>query len=215
MDNKLAKDNALNCQVATWGNYNQKVNQAINQITRENFVPGKWQNFTYADFDIPLNERSKMLSPKIVGRVLDALDIKNNHNVLEIGTGSGYVSAILSILAKKVWSLEIDTRLFNQAKQNLNKEKLSNITLINQDAFEFKTDTKFDIIVMNVAVFNLDERFLQMLSDNAKMLYFEAKKSFCKAKLIHKKSSQMTTKEIFETNIEHIIGGKTKTKFHL
>ena len=149
MNNKLAKNNALNCQVATWGNYNEKVNQAINKITRENFVPEKWQNFTYADFDIPLNESSKMLSPKVVGRVLDALDIKNNHNVLEIGTGSGYVSALLSILAKKICSLEIDTNLFNQAKQNLAMEKISNISLINQDAFEFKTDTKFDIIVMN------------------------------------------------------------------
>ena len=111
MDFKQARKNVIEQQIRPWGGLNVRANQALIDIPRENFVPEEYQNLVFADMEIPLNNSEKMLSPKIEGRILDSLDLKGHEDVLEIGTGSGYFTAVLASLAKSVKSIEIHKEL--------------------------------------------------------------------------------------------------------
>ncbi len=111
MDIKQARKNVIEQQIRPWGGLNVRANQALSDIPRENFVPEEYQKLVFADIEIPLNKTAKMLSPKIEGRILDSLDLKGHENVLEIGTGSGYFTSVLSMLSNAVTSIEADKEL--------------------------------------------------------------------------------------------------------
>ena len=91
MDIQEARKNVIEQQIRPWGGLNVRANQALSDIPRENFVPEKYQKLVFADIEIPLNESDKMLSPKIEGRILDSLNLQGDEDILEVGTGSGYL----------------------------------------------------------------------------------------------------------------------------
>ena len=134
MDIKQARRNVIEQQIRPWGGLNIRANQALIDIPRENFVPEEYQNLVFADMEIPLNNSEKMLSPKIEGRILDSLDLKGHEDVLEIGTGSGYFTAVLASLAKSVKSIEIHKELIDAAKEKIDVLNISNVELVNEDA---------------------------------------------------------------------------------
>ena len=134
MDIKQARKNVIEQQIRPWGGLNIRANQALIDIPRENFVPEEYQNLVFADMEIPLTNSEKMLSPKIEGRILDSLDLKGHEDVLEIGTGSGYLTAVLASLAKSVKSIEIHKELIDAAKEKIDVLNISNVELVNEDA---------------------------------------------------------------------------------
>ena len=111
MDIKQARKNVIEQQIRPWGGLNVRANQALSEIPREKFVPDEYQQLAFADIEIPLNAVDKMLSPKIEGRILDSLDLEGNEDVLEIGTGSGYLTSVLAKLSQTVKSIEIEKKL--------------------------------------------------------------------------------------------------------
>ena len=117
MDMTKARRNVIEQQVRPWGGLNLRANQALSDVPRENFVPKDFQGLVFADIEIPLSDSAKMFSPKIEGRILDSIDVQSDESVLEIGTGSGYFTAVLSKLAGSVISIEIDPALSASAKK--------------------------------------------------------------------------------------------------
>ena len=112
--------------------------QLLNDVPRENFVPEEYVGLAFADIEIPLNANialgQSMLSPKLEGRILQALKVQKTHSALHIGTGSGYFTALLASLAKHVISIEIEADLSAQAAKNLAKNNIQNVTLEVADA---------------------------------------------------------------------------------
>ena len=102
-----ARTNMVIQQVRPWYVFNENVLTILNEIPREKFVLKEYMNLAYSDTDLPLLEAQTMLSPKVVGRAIQALRLTGKEKVLEIGTGSGYVTACLSKLESQVISLEI------------------------------------------------------------------------------------------------------------
>jgi protein-L-isoaspartate(D-aspartate) O-methyltransferase len=145
--------NMIEQQIRTWEVLDPKVLQLLNDVPRENFVPEAYQGLAFADIEIPLgssqNEPSQaMLSPKLEGRILQALNVKNTDNVLHIGTGSGYFTALLAHLAKHVYSLEINAELSATAAYKLSQNNIHNVTLELADGIAgMPAKQPFDVIV--------------------------------------------------------------------
>ena len=134
MNTTQARSNAIDQQIRPWGGLNYIANNALRSTPREDFVPEKYQNLAFADIEIPLNGKAKMLSPKIEGRLLNALNIKKDETVLEVGTGSGYLTAVISKLCKSITSIEIDDELSSNAQEKLDSLNINNAQLEVGDA---------------------------------------------------------------------------------
>ena len=129
-----ARFNMIEQQIRTWDVLDPTVLQLLNDVPRERFVPIAYQGLAFADIEIPLGydangQLQSMLSPKLEGRILQALNVQKHQHILHIGTGSGYFTALLASLAKHVDTIEIDANLSAQAAYTLAKNNINNVTL--------------------------------------------------------------------------------------
>jgi protein-L-isoaspartate(D-aspartate) O-methyltransferase len=158
LSRNVARFNMIEQQIRTWEVLDPKVLELLNEVPRENFVPEFYQGLAFADIEIPLgssedsnsqNEPGQnMLSPKLEARILQALNLQKTHDVLHIGTGSGYFTALLATQAKHVTSLEIDAELSATAAYKLSQNNIHNVTLELADGISGMPSKKpFDIIV--------------------------------------------------------------------
>ena len=215
MDIKVARKNVIEQQIRPWGGLNVRANQALSDIPRENFVPEEYQKLVFADIEIPLNESDKMLSPKIEGRILDSLNLQGNEDILEVGTGSGYLTSVLSKLANSVTSVEIEQDLYLKAKQSIGKLKLNNTTLIN-DTFicsNFKEE-QFDSIIISTALPKIDDDLKKLLKVGGKLFVVLGSKNKMHATLITRETELLwNSKSLFETHLEFMKGHEPPIKF--
>lgn len=116
---EIARLNMIQQQLRPSGVLDERVLEVMGELPREAFVPDAYRGLAYADFEVPLGEGQAMLDPKVVGRLLQALDVQLADRVLEIGTGTGYVTACLSRLGAQVVSLESDPLLATSARERL------------------------------------------------------------------------------------------------
>jgi protein-L-isoaspartate(D-aspartate) O-methyltransferase len=215
MDIKQARKNVIEQQIRPWGGLNVRANQALSDIPREKFVPEAYQKLVFADIEIPLNAIAKMLSPKIEGRVLDCLDLQGNEDVLEVGTGSGYFTCVLSKLSKSVQSIEIDKELHDLATENINSLKIKNITLINDDfvCSNFQEE-QFDAIVISTALPLIEDDLKKLLKIDGKLFVVVGSKNHMHATLISRLNElEWTSKSLFETHLEFMKGHEPIEKF--
>jgi protein-L-isoaspartate(D-aspartate) O-methyltransferase len=152
MPREIARFNMIEQQIRTWEVLDPTILQLLNDVPREHFVPAEYQGLAFADTEIPIgsdvNAGQTMLSPKLEGRILQALAIKNTQTVLHIGTGSGYFTALLASLARNVISVDINADLSKQAAKNLAQNNTQNVTLEVADAALGRPGSEhYDVIV--------------------------------------------------------------------
>ena len=148
MDLEHAHQNMIKNQIIPWGLHDQKIINLIAEIKREDFVPQNYRNFAYADMKIPLGNAACLLTPKEQAIMLQALKIKSSDKVLEIGTGTGYMTAILAKLAKEVISIEIEPTLLKKAAKIIKGLNLSNVTFEEGDGSHgWGDDEKYDCLL--------------------------------------------------------------------
>jgi protein-L-isoaspartate(D-aspartate) O-methyltransferase len=215
MDIKQARKNVIEQQIRPWGGLNIRANQALIDIPRENFVPEEYQNLVFADMEIPLTNSEKMLSPKIEGRILDSLDLKGHEDVLEIGTGSGYFTAVLASLAKSVKSIEIHKELIDAAKEKIDVLNISNVELVNEDALNLNLgNDKFDTIVVGCAIPVISEDLKRALKISGKLFIVVGSKNQMHATLVERiDGDKWKSKSLFETYIDLMNGSEPLPEF--
>jgi protein-L-isoaspartate(D-aspartate) O-methyltransferase len=143
-----ARFNMIEQQIRTWEVLDPVVLDLFNQVPRENFVAESQQGLAFADIELPIGHGQLMLSPKIEGRILQALSVKKTDKVLLVGTGSGYLTALLAKLAAHVHAVEIQPELSAIAKTRLQNQNIHNVTLYVGDAVNgFATAAPYDVIV--------------------------------------------------------------------
>jgi len=129
LGNEQARFNMIEQQIRTWEVLDPKVLQLLHEVPREHFVPEAYQGLAFADIEIPLIDGQFMLSPKLEARILQSLDVQKTDQVLHIGTGSGYFTALLAQLAGHVYSLEVDPELSATAAYKLAEHDIHNVTI--------------------------------------------------------------------------------------
>jgi protein-L-isoaspartate(D-aspartate) O-methyltransferase len=146
-----ARFNMIEQQIRTWDVLDPIVLALLNDVRRERFVPEEYLGLAFADIEIPLGHGQTMLSPKLEGRILQALNVQKHQNVLHIGTGSGYFTALLASLAKHVTSFEINANLSANAAKNLAANNIPKVTLVVADGIlgqpSDNANQRFDAIV--------------------------------------------------------------------
>ena len=160
-----ARFNMIEQQIRTWDVLDQRVLDVMNSIPREQFVPENCRALAFADTNIPLGHEQVMMAPKLEGRLLQALAIKPDDNVLEIGTGSGYLTACLAALARHVTSIDIMADFTATAGAKLEALTINNVTLETADAAEgIAGDKRYDAIAVTGSVPLLQQQFQKNLS---------------------------------------------------
>ena len=144
-----ARFNMIQQQIRPWDVMDERVLSVMMEISREQFVPDAYRGLAYADIEVPIGTGQTMLAPRIVARMLQALDVQPGCSVLEIGTGTGYVTACLAALGGKVVSMELDSDLVAQARENLENEGVGKVDLYEGDALAGPvTGAPFDIVAV-------------------------------------------------------------------
>lgn len=145
----IARYNMIEQQVRPWNVLDERVLRVLGELPREAFVPDAYQALAYADIDIPIGTDTCMLAPKVVGRMLQALKVREMDKVLEIGPGTGYVTACLARLGARVIGVEIDPALAEGAAQRLDAMQLRRVEVHTADAMVGPVDGgPFDVIAV-------------------------------------------------------------------
>lgn len=143
-----ARFNMIEQQIRTWEVLDPVVLELFNTVPRENFVAESQVGLAFADVELPIGEGQTMLSPKVEGRILQAVGVKKTDKVLLVGTGSGYLTALLATLAAHVHAVEIYPALSAIAKNRLDQQNIRNVTLHVADAANgYAAAAPYDVII--------------------------------------------------------------------
>ena len=144
-----------------------KVLSAIEKIPRENFVPVSFRNQAYENIALPIEEEQTISQPLVVALMTEALELNKSHKVLEIGTGSGYQTSILSILSRRIYTIERIKSLLVSAENKFDKLKLTNIVTKHADGnLGWKEQIPFDRIIFTAATKIISETILNHINEN-------------------------------------------------
>ena len=171
MNFETARHNMIEQQIRPWNVLDNNVLNLFNQVHREDFVPAEYKNEALVDTEIPLGNDEFMLPPRLEARFLQALDIKPHETVLEIGTGSGYLTALLAQLALRVISVDIDQTMSQEAGRKLAAHDISNVTLeIGDGANGWDEHAPYDVIILTGSTPKLSDKFELSLNINGRLL---------------------------------------------
>lgn len=165
MNVEQARFNMVEQQIRPWDVLNTRILDVLYQVRREEFVPATYHNLAFVDMEIPLLHDERMLSPKLEARLIQELRVKKSDRVLHIGTGSGYVAALLGHLAATVTSVEIHPTLAAQARTRLQEQGFHNVTIeVGDGAQGWQTDTPWNVILLTGSVPQMPSTYLDALA---------------------------------------------------
>jgi protein-L-isoaspartate(D-aspartate) O-methyltransferase len=215
MDFETARFNMVEQQIRTWDVLDANVLEACAKVHRERFVPEGYRQLAFSDTAIDIGHGQAMMLPKIEARLLQALDVQRSDRVLEIGTGSGYLTALLATLAAHVTSIEIFDDLSSRAKHNLRNAGIGNVALHVGDAVDgWSTAEPYDVIVVTGSSSVRRPLIEQQLSQHGRMFIVVGDAPVMEALLITRLAKDSWSVEsLFETEVAPLIGAQAKPEF--
>ncbi len=188
-------------QVRVWDVFDQAVLNVLGNVAREQFVPAGCEDVAYADTEIPLPHGQVMLRPIIEGRLLQALALGASDEVLEIGTGTGYLTACLASMSASVSSIDIHEEFVAAANRNLETAGIKNASVQCMDAMAELPDGKFDAIAVTGSVPRIDDRFVAALKPGGRLFLVVGESPAMSVLLITHDSGELQQSALFETDI--------------
>ena len=202
VDFAQARYNMVEQQVRPWDVLDQRVLDVMASIPRESFVPQACRNLAYADIAVPLGDGQSMLHPKYEGRILQALAIGAYDNVLEVGTGSGYLTACLAALGRHVRSIDIREAFVESAGEKLAARNIGNVTLVAADLFAdglSEGPGRYDAIAVTGSVERVPQALREALSIDGRLFIVVGDAPMMEAQLITRIGPQeWTTEGLFD-----------------
>jgi protein-L-isoaspartate(D-aspartate) O-methyltransferase len=214
MNVELARTQMVNQQVRAWDVLDPVVLSVLTRVPREQFVPPRFRNLAFADTGIPLGAGQVMMTPQVEGRLLQALAIRGTDRVLEVGTGSGFLTACLARLGSRVTSLEILPELADAARRNLQGVATWNAEVRTGDVFQYRPGESYDVIAVTGSVPRPDERFQGWLADGGRLFIVVGEDPLMQARLVTRQGpEQWTTTTLFETSVPALLNAPPPSKF--
>jgi protein-L-isoaspartate(D-aspartate) O-methyltransferase len=215
MNIEQARFNMIEQQIRTWDVLDQDVLDLLMIVRREEFVPAPYKNLAFVDTEIPLPGGENMFTPKLEARLLQEVGVKKHESVLEIGTGSGYMAALLAYKSRHVTSIEIAPQLKTLAEKNLLDYGISNVTVeLGNGAQGWADGAPFDVIVISGSVPVLPDVFLQQLKVGGRLAAIIGDAPVMSAHVITRVSeTAYDTIKLFETVVTPLKAAVTPSHF--
>jgi protein-L-isoaspartate(D-aspartate) O-methyltransferase len=211
----IARHNMVVSQIRTWDVADEGILALVSRAPRQDFVPPEFRNLAYADMQIPLGHGEVMMAPLVEARLLQALAIKPTDKILEIGTGSGYVTWLLSQLGKKVHSVEIRAEFTQRASEKLAAHGAANVELeIGDGARGWDKHAPYDVIFVTGSTPILPEGFKKNLAIGGRLAVIVGQSPAMEARLITRLTeSSFETQGLFETDLPALQNAPSPDKF--
>ena len=214
MDFNKARELMVEQQVRPWDVLAARVLDALVSIPRDAFVPAAHRALSYADAQLPLAHGEVMMKPVLEGRTLQSIDVQEGEDVLEIGTGSGFLTALLGRLAREVHSIDLHADFVDAARGRLDAMGLgANVRTETADAFAWNTDLRFDAICVTGAVSTIPPRFLQWLKPNGRLFIVRGTSPAMEAVVARNDVNGPRIESLFETDLPYLVGAAPAPRF--
>jgi protein-L-isoaspartate(D-aspartate) O-methyltransferase len=199
-----ARHNMVEQQIRPWEVFDRRVLELLREIPREAFVPENYRGLAYAETAIPLGHGDRMMTPTVEARLLQALQLSPSDDILEIGTGSGFLTACLARLGHRVVSIDLHPEYTEQARQRLEQFAIDNVTLLTGNGLdELPTEGHFDAIAITASLPALPEELIQRLSVGGRLFVVTGQRPAMTARLVTRVGDdQWSTETLFETDLE-------------
>jgi protein-L-isoaspartate(D-aspartate) O-methyltransferase len=214
MNTNFARQQMINQQVRAWDVLDTTVLDGLNEVARERFVPEQFASLAFADTEIPLGHGELMMTPTIEGRVLQALGLSGGESVLEVGTGSGFLTACLATLATHVTSIDIYADFLDSAKQSLQACDIDNFELLEMDGMRALPEGTFDAIAVTGSMHALDLRFVEALNPGGRLFVVSGDApAMCATRITRKEDDSWQSDILFETELAPLVNGGLLPQF--
>jgi len=200
MDIEIAREQMIDQQIRAWDVLQPRVLRILGEIPRERFVPDAWSSLAFADTEIPLAHGENMMAPKVEGRLLQALEIEPGDRVLEVGTGTGFLTACLARLGEHVVSVDCYSDFGATAGDRLRESDIVNTELLTMDAMQELPAGEFDAIAVTGSVPRFEQRFADALAMDGRLFLVVGEAPVMEALLITRTGENEWSREsLFET----------------
>jgi protein-L-isoaspartate(D-aspartate) O-methyltransferase len=215
MNIEQARFNMVEQQIRPWEVLDPGILDLLFQVKREDFVPPEHRSIAFADLEVPLGHGESMMQPKVEARLLQELAVQPDETVYEVGTGSGYLAALLSRRARHVTSAEIHPALKARAERNLRAMGASNVTLLEGDsARELLSESAFDVIVLTGSTPVLPQAFLDRLNPGGRLFAVVGDLPVMKAVVVRQPvAGSLQHVELFETLLKPLVNAAQPPRF--
>jgi len=215
MNIEQARFNMIEQQIRTWDVLDPAILDLLFEVKRELFVPAEHRDLAFADLEIPIGHGESMLQPKVEARILQELAVQAHESVYEVGTGTGYLTALLSRRARHVTSAEIHRDLLDRAGANLRAASATNVTLVSGDSARAPlAESAFDVIVLGGSTPILPQAFLDRLTPSGRLFAVVGDPPAMKAVLVrHPVAGAFQHTELFETVLKPLANAAQPPRF--
>jgi protein-L-isoaspartate(D-aspartate) O-methyltransferase len=215
MNFEQARFNMVEQQIRPWEVLDSRVLDLLETIHREDFVPVRYRKLAFADIAVPLACGQFMMRPKIEGRMLQALALGEDESVLEIGTGSGFITACLASLARQVVSVELHDELHETARAKLRDKGVANIELHVGDVMNgWQPEQAHDVVVVTGSVAEVPEDFLGWVNPGGRMFVVTGESPAMEARLLRRVGvTDWTGESLFETDLPRLENAEPPEEF--
>lgn len=215
MDYAAARRNMIEGQIRTWEVLDPRVLDLLERMPREAFVPEAWRRLAYADMCLPLGRGQVMMPPKVEARLLQELEIDPKDKILEVGTGSGWMTALLAQLGGHVYSVEIIPEFKLRAQEKLAAHGIRNVTLEVGDAARgWERHAPYDVICITGSLPVLPDSFLKSLAPGGRLVAIVGRSPVMEAKLIRRLDDDNWSElSLFETDLPPLINAPEPSPF--
>ena len=215
MNLEETRSNMITQQIRTWNVLDDNVLDLLYRLRREEFVPTAYHDMAFVDMEIPLGHGQVMLAPKMEARILQELHIKKTDKILEIGSGSGYMTALLAKQGAHVNSVEIIPELKAMAENNLKAHEIANVTIEQGDAAQgWSKNEPYDVIVITASTPVLPEAFLKSLNPGGRLFAMIGEDPVMDAVIITCVApGEFNTTKLLETSTVPLINAQQPERF--
>ena len=208
------REQMIEQQVRAWDVLDAHVLTVMREVPRELFVPAEHGYLAYADVEVPLPCEQRMLRPSVAGRLLQALLPEATEPVLEIGTGTGFLTACLRAMATRVRSLEVFAELADAARRNLAALGMRDVEVVDADAWSFESGARYGAIAVTGSLPLYDARFERMLSVGGRLFVVVGEAPVMEARLVRRTAEEAwATESLFETVIDPLANAARPPRF--
>ncbi|MFC4763795.1 protein-L-isoaspartate O-methyltransferase family protein [Dyella koreensis] len=215
MNFEQARQNMVENQVRPWEVLDSRVLDVLSRVRREDFVAPEHRQLAFADLSLPLGHGEVMLKPVIEGRVLQALELAGTEQVLEIGTGSGFLTACLASLSAHVTSVDIHADFVAAAGQRLAQAGIGNVKLEAGEAVNaWQPAGTFDVLVVTGAVYEIPQRFFGWLKPGGRLLAVRGQSPVQQLVLLTQEGAGRYREEsLLETDLPYLVHAEPPRQF--